>query len=46
MDKRDCEHCVCLTEVNNEWVCDEASKNIDEVIDCPEGVENTDTVEK
>ena len=35
-----CEDCVCLVEGDNgEWVCDELNQKVEEVKDCPEGLE-------
>lgn len=34
-----CENCVCLTEVDNVWVCDELEKPISQIDKCPEETE-------
>ena len=35
-----CEDCICLVEGDNgEWVCDELQKKVEEVKDCPQGLE-------
>ena len=39
MRKVDCKDCVCLVDgVKGDWVCDERSKPIDKVNNCPEGL--------
>ena len=43
MKKCNCKNCVCLAEGNNgEWICDEVNKSIEEVVNCPEGIEEMD----
>ena len=40
MNKKDCRHCVCLRgehkDGTGKWICDELSKEIKDVIGCPE----------
>ena len=37
-----CEDCICLVEGDNgEWVCDELNQEVEQVKDCPEGLELT-----
>ena len=35
-----CQDCICLVEGDNgEWVCDELNQEVEQVKDCPEGLE-------
>lgn len=34
-----CENCVCLTDVDDVWTCDELGKPISEINKCPEETE-------
>jgi len=39
MTKNDCKHCICLVAgENDEWICDELQKLIEEIQYCPEGL--------
>ena len=39
MNKEECRHCICVAEGNNgEWVCDELSKPITTIEECPERI--------
>ena len=37
MKREDCKDCVCLVcGNNNEWICDEKEKMVEDIIECPE----------
>ena len=41
MKRETCTDCVCLVSgKNDEWICDECNKPVEEVERCPEGVED------
>jgi predicted amidophosphoribosyltransferase len=41
-----CQDCMALVEGDNkEWICDECGKEIHEVDECPEGVEDENTAD-
>lgn len=38
--KERCQHCVCLVSDDNDtWICDELEKPVEEIENCPEGLE-------
>jgi len=42
MLRDDCIDCCCLTLIEDDWICDEARQKVEDVKECPEGVENTE----
>ena len=43
--KERCRYCICLVgRDKGKWVCDEAGKDIHEVLECPEGLELIDKI--
>lgn len=44
MTRNFCRDCICLVEGDNgEWVCDECQKTVEEVTECPETDDETET---
>lgn len=40
MKRSTCQDCVCLSKFRDDWVCDEVNQPIEEIEECPEGLDD------